>query len=424
MRPKPKIELCLASQHFYPTHGGAQLRFLRYLPGLRERGVHTRVLSGTPKKKKLVEADRPSLQANAPAVKNASAEPIDGIPVHRVQLPNRAGWHRSIVFNQALLNYCRQPDYRPDVVQVVSSLQPRSLPWVLRLQRLGIPVVYAYTIPVTLPKNPVKRAIRRWHWRLLYRHVDCMVVGSGVMRDLAMDIGVQTRFEVIPNGVNLERFRPAHDQAERLRLRRSLGVEDHQNMISLVAAVHPRKGTDLLLDAWCRLLKQFPQTHVFLVGLRKDLQYPKLSDFRDRLQRLITASGAADFVHFTDTVRNPEEYLRASDVFVFPSEREGLPNAVLEAMATGLPVVLTPFIGLSEDLGQPDRDYLLADRDPRALARAIARVLENENLRGDLGRNGRRWVQQTMDLERSLDRYAQMYLDLAASARSRHRQSH
>lgn len=417
---KSNIRLCLASQHFFPTHGGAQLRFLRYLPGLHKRGIETRVLSGTPKLKKLVSPNPLSESDGLSPDDILSDEPINDISMHRVQLPDRAGWRRSIVFNQALLKFCTGSDYRPDVVQVVSSLQPRSLPWVRRLRRGGIPVIYAYTIPATLPANPVKRAFRRWTLQNLYRQVDCMVVGSAVMRDLALDIGVKTRFEVITNGVNLKRFRPAQDKAERRSLRASLGVGENEKMITTIGAVHPRKGSDVLLEAYVELKKQFPETHLFLVGLRKDLKYPDLDDFRNKLQALIAASGASEYIHFTGTVRNPEKYLRASDVFVFPSMREGLPNAVLEAMASRVPVILTPFIGLTEDLGQAGREYLLAERDPADLATAIARVLGDNSLLEKLGDAGRSWVEKTMDLEKTLDRYAAMYHDLAEQARERH----
>ena len=414
-----RVELCLASQHFYPTHGGAQLRFLRYLPGLRKRGIETRVLSGTPKLKKLV-GPNPLAESDGLSPDDIlSGEPINDISMHRVELPDKAGWRRSLVFNQALLNFCTGSDYRPDVVQVVSSLQPRSLPWVLRLRRCGIPVIYAYSIPTMLPSHPVKRAFRRWSLRNLYRRVDCIVVSSAVMRDLALDIGVKTRFEVIPNGVNLKRFRTAQDKAERRSLRGSLGVGENEKMITTIGAVHPRKGSDVLLEAYVQLKKQFPETHLFLVGLRKDLKYPGLDDFRSKLQELIVASGTPEYIHFTNTVRNPEDYLRASDVFVFPSMREGLPNAVLEAMASRVPVILTPFIGLSEDLGQAGREYLLAEREPADIAAAITKVLGDNGLHTKLADAGRSWVERTMDLEKTLDRYAAMYHDLAVQARKR-----
>jgi glycosyltransferase involved in cell wall biosynthesis len=88
-------------------------------------------------------------------------------------------------------------------------------------------------------------------------------------------------------------------------------------------------------------------------------------------------------------------------------------------MASGLPVVMTPFFGQSEDLGQPGQQYLLVERNPEALATVIAELFEEEGLRATLGQRARRWVEANMDVERSLDRYAAFYHGLAEKARRR-----
>jgi glycosyltransferase involved in cell wall biosynthesis len=363
------------------------------------------------KRAKILEAQK---SGAAEQNKDLAQKLIAGIEIRRVRLPGRAGWPRSVAFNQAILKFCRRPDYRPDVVQIVSSLQPRSGPWLIWLRCMGIPVVYAYTIPVTLPTNPLRRTIRRWAWRHLFNSVNAIIVSSAVLRDMMLELGVKNRIDIIPNGVDLQRFRPAADDGERQALRASLGMSGHRKVIITVGAVHPRKGTDVLLEGWARLIKDHPDTELFLVGLRKDLSYPDLAEFRQKLETLITASGASDRVHFTGLVRNIEEYLRAADVFVFPSLREGMPNVVLEAMASGLAVILTPFIGLSEDFGKPGREYLLSDHDPGALSSSMAAVLNDRRLQTNLGQRARTWVEETMDFEKILDRYAAFYRGLAA----------
>ena len=256
--------------------------------------------------------------------------------------------------------------------------------------------------------------------RHLFRRVDGIVVGSTVMRDMMSDLGVKNHIEVIPNGVDLKRFRPAVNEEERRNLRASLGIANHRKVVITVGAVHPRKGSDLLLEAWARLTKENTETELFLVGLRKDLSYPDLAEFRHKIEALIAQSGAPDRVHFTGLVRNIEDYLRVSDVFVFPSMREGMPNVVLEAMASGVPVILTPFIGLSDDFGKNGEEYLLADRDPEVLASAMSQLLNDDGFRTRLGQSGRNWVERTMDLEKSLDRYAALYKELAEGGRKRY----
>lgn len=91
MTTKQNIKLCLAFQHFFQTHGGAQLRFLIYLTGLRKRGVETRVLSGTPKLKRLTVIDKIAETDELDLDEILSDESVKNISMHLVQLPDSAG---------------------------------------------------------------------------------------------------------------------------------------------------------------------------------------------------------------------------------------------------------------------------------------------------------------------------------------------
>ena len=86
-------------------------------------------------------------------------------------------------------------------------------------------------------------------------------------------------------------------------------------------------------------------------------------------------------------------------------------------MASGLPVVLTPFDGLSAELCRAGEEYLLVERRADALAKAIAGLLENLQVRENYGKKARNWVQEHLDIQRSLDRYAHLYHELANKAR-------
>jgi glycosyltransferase involved in cell wall biosynthesis len=192
-------------------------------------------------------------------------------------------------------------------------------------------------------------------------------------------------------------------------------------MITTVGALSPGKGSDLLLEAWAKLAARHPEAHLVIVGPLFDENHPKRGAFRRKIEDLVTASGAADRVHLPGFVENVEDYLRASDLFVFSPLKGGMPNVVLEAMASGVPVILTPFIALPKEFGEPSQEYCLVKRDSNAIAAAIAELLQNEELRKNLGRRGRSWVEETMDLEQSLDRYASLYYKLAEQRRKRAR---
>jgi glycosyltransferase involved in cell wall biosynthesis len=408
------LELCFTCQHFFPIHGGGALRFLRYFPGLRKRGVHTRVVTATPKASKLVDADYLREWNRYPIGAIIPAEPVDGVPIHRIRLPEKKGWRRLILFNNELVRFCCQPGYSPHVVQLFQALPHRSIPWIRRLRRRGIAISYAYTSPAKLQENSFKRLIRRLWFRELSRHIDCIIAVSAEMGRHVRALGLKSRVEVIPNGVDLSRFRPAlPDDPQRRRLRESLGLAESSPLLCTAGSVIPRKGTDLLLEAWGSLALQFPRAHLAIIGTRYQADDSEKGEFEKRITALLRASGAADRVHFPGYVNDIENYLRASDLFVFPPLKEGLPNVVLEAMASALPVILTPFPSLSEEFGQPGHEYLLVERRAEAIAAAAAELLRDEALRSALARQGRRWVEQKMDLNAVLDSYAELYRGLA-----------
>lgn len=417
-----RTELCVASNHFFPTHGGVTLRFLQYFPGLRSRGVYANVLAGTPKTSKHPETEMPKKWSKFSVGEVLPKEEYEGTSVTRIRLPNDAGEERTKIFNEAILNFCRQNGYRPDVLQLLGSLPARTRPWLERLRKLGFPIVYAYTTPPPqLPSKLIRRLRRKFEFRMLYSQLDYIVAQSTVMKRLVRSHGVRAPIEVIPNGVNLQRFHPAKDNDEKRSLRSYFGLPDTGRIIANVGSVSPTKGSDLLLEAWIKLAARFPDTHVLIIGTLFDAQHTKQGEFRRKIDDLVAASGAAHRIHFPDFVPNVEDYLRVSDLFVFPSLKEAMPNAVIEAMASGLACILTPFISLPEEFGKPDHEYLLVERNPDALAAAIAKLLNKDELRLNISRQGRKWVEKTMDLELILDRYAAFYHQLADRANKRHR---
>lgn len=402
------LDLCLVSPSFVPTYGGAELRFRRYLPGLRDRGIHTRLVVGTPKARKATAAERASEDWAAPVGTALASEPIDGCPVQRIRLPDSGAAARMNALLDAAVEVCRKE--RPSVVQIVGELPRATLPGLRRMRETGPRLVFAASVTARSAPTVLREWIRRRNVRRVMNALDCIVVLNDPLREELLDLGVKTRVEQIPNGVDLRHFRPPAAPAERAQ-RRALGLGDADRLIAFAGSIHPRKGVDLLLDAFARLAPRHPELHVALAGPRRDLEMPRLREFRDRLAR---GEGAAPSrVHFLGEIDDVAGLLRASDLFVFPSRREGMPNSVLEAMATGLPVVLCPFAGLSPELGRADVHHRLVPHDAEALADAIAELLAAPERALALGREARVWVEKTMDLDVTLDRYAALYRDLA-----------
>jgi glycosyltransferase involved in cell wall biosynthesis len=278
---------------------------------------------------------------------------------------------------------------------------------------MGIATVFTHTLLGDLSPRPWKRALQRLHRRLPLTLVDEVVVSSRSMQAQMEALGLSTPVSIIPNGVDLKRFQPVKDQAEKQRLRRGLGLEPDWDVILAIGPIIPRKGTDALVEAFALLCHAHPRARLVLVGPRHDLARENLQEFQGQLQAVLAGAGAQDRVIFTGPVENVQAYLQAADLLVFPSRREGMPNVVPEAMASGLPVILTPFIGLPAEFGAPGTHYLLSDWEPARLAQDIQRLLTGAALRHGLGQAARGWIERGLSLEKSLDAYAELYHRLA-----------
>jgi glycosyltransferase involved in cell wall biosynthesis len=121
----------------------------------------------------------------------------------------------------------------------------------------------------------------------------------------------------------------------------------------------------------------------------------------------------SDRITFTGNVVNVEQYLRCADVFSFPSRHEGMANAVAEAMASGLPCITTPYIGLPKEFGTPGKEYILTQPDPKSIAQAVLKLLADESRQRALGLAARDWTIKNLDVEISVDKYADAYRRLS-----------
>lgn len=402
------VGVCLASMSFYPLYAGPALRFQRYAPGLQQRGAVIRVFT---------QAVTPELIARDGSVgegsRNGSLPPesevIDGMIVRREPLP--AGWRREPDYFRRLAEYCRRYRDEIDVVQLL-NVDFLAAPWLVALRRMGLKLVFTHTLLSDLSPNRLKRAVQRLHRRIPLELVDLVVVSSGAMRQRIAALNARVPVAVIPNGVDLNRYCPPENAEQRAAIRRALGWDPSWTVALAVGPIIPRKGTDALVEAYAGIHRDFPDSRLALVGPRHDLARADLRVFHDRLQATIDGAGAREKVLFTGPVSNVQDYLKAADLLVFPSRREGMPNVVPEAMASGLPVLMTPFTGLPEEFGTPGEQYLLSGWEPAELADHMRRLLAGPGLRQALGRAGREWVARRLDLERSLDAYMDVYRGL------------
>ena len=207
--------------------------------------------------------------------------------------------------------------------------------------------------------------------------------------------------QLIPNGVDTSRF----------YVQRSARNEKRSKKVAIcVAQLRYQKGIDVLLQAWRLVQEALSHTEaaqLLIVGS---------GPLREQFVRLAAALGIEESVTFAGEQSDIPALLQSSDVAILPSRWEGMPNALLEAMACGLPCIATRVSG-SEDIIQHGVNGLLVEaEDYQEMAQAIQILFSNEALAQTYGDNGRKTIEQRYSLEHSTDTYVKLYHKLSVGA--------
>jgi glycosyltransferase involved in cell wall biosynthesis len=213
------------------------------------------------------------------------------------------------------------------------------------------------------------------------------------------------RLVQIPNGIDLDRFRPALPE-ERIQLRSSLGLPPDQPAVLFVGFFSRDKRPDVLFDAWRRVPGQ--STLVFVGATRSSYREVDAA-LADEIRARARDAGVGDRLRFVESTHDIDRYYRASDLYVLSSRREAMPMALLEAMASGLPVIATRLADVTDAIVENGvNGWLVDEQDREALTAAIARVLEDPDRAVRAGRAAR----QTMVDRYSLPSVAEQWADL------------
>jgi sugar transferase (PEP-CTERM/EpsH1 system associated) len=207
----------------------------------------------------------------------------------------------------------------------------------------------------------------------------------------------------IHNGVDTARFAPADGLAERA----GLGWAGNAEVIGTVGRLDPVKDQAGLVEAFARVAPAHPRAVLAIVGD---------GPCRAELERVVAAHGVGARVRLLAERSDVPEILRTMDVFVLPSIAEGISNTLLEAMATGLPLVATRVGGNPELVQDGVNGRLVPRRDRTALAGALAAYLDDPHLRAIHGKSSRQRALDVFALPRMLDAYADLYGGLGPAA--------
>ena len=211
------------------------------------------------------------------------------------------------------------------------------------------------------------------------------------------------RIARIPNGVDPDRFFP-DPTARSATARRRLGLPPCLLLV-YAGRLDVQKGLPILIDAMRSSRVAASDACLLLLG-----DGPQ----RAELERAVHRDGLADRVLFRGTVDDVSPYLRASDIFVFPSMGEGMPNALLEAMASGLPCVASAVGGCRDAIAHGKTGLLVPAGDASAFQGALETLVESSAMRERLGAAARQDAVSRFGLERMVDRYEACYRAVVA----------
>lgn len=276
--------------------------------------------------------------------------------------------------------------WHPDVILAYFGVPSGAAAWTAKLL-FGVPYIISLRggdVPGFRPYDfALYHRLISPFLRMIWRRASYVVANSQGLKDLADAFDAKSQIEIIPNGVDLKRYVPADREW------------DHPRMLFVGRLVY-QKGLDILLTALADL-KPIPWK-LSLVG--DGPQYQPLQSLADSY----AISDRIEYQNWLDRKALLEQY-RTANLFVFPSRHEGMPNAVLEAMACGLPVIATRIAG-NEELVLPDETGLLVEPENAALLKdALQQLLIDASQRRQMGANARLHVEQHYSWQQIANQY-------------------
>lgn len=387
---------------FRPAFGGESEWWLRMVPRLRERGVDIEILTTVP-----------GTGSNGHG--NGHPETVEGVVVHRVRPDVRFPEYPARI--AALLRQLRSERQRLDLALFHAPNYDAVYASCLAGRALGWKTVYKATLQRSDDLETIQRTGRMGHVRSrLLQLADGVIAMSPVMVGTFAE-RLRDRLLIVPQGVDTSRFRPRSFQ-ERTALREPLGLGCHQRVALFCGAIIERKGVDILVDAWQQVHRELPNATLLMVGPthRDGLDEPEFRAFSQAIEGRIHALGLSGTVRLLGLQRRIENLYGASDLFILPSRNEGWANVISEAMASGLPCILSSMDRIAHDHLQHGREGIVVDSEaPAEYARALIDLLSDDARRTTMGERGRTRILTRVDVDLVADNYAAFFRQIAHS---------
>jgi glycosyltransferase involved in cell wall biosynthesis len=232
--------------------------------------------------------------------------------------------------------------------------------------------------------------LRSYEKKLMKRSDALIAVSKYTVNELTELYGInKNKIYVIYNGVDIERFKP---RSNRIELRRELGLDPDKKVVLFVGRLYHRKGLETLLKSVPLVLKEFSNVKFVISGTG----FKQKEESLRNLAKELDIEDHVTFLGYVPDNKLPLLY-SASDIFVLPAIYENFPFAILEAQATGLPVISTNVGGIPEFLVDNENGFVIEPRDPIQLTQKVLTLLQNQRLAKEMGDLGRKLIEEKFD---------------------------
>ncbi|MFH0785253.1 MAG: glycosyltransferase [Pseudomonadota bacterium] len=287
--------------------------------------------------------------------------------------------------------FCSLRSWQPHVVQ---TLLPSSDMIGRILGRLAkVPVI----VSSIRGRNVDKPRWQRWLDRRTAVLADRVIFNAkdAILPALAHEGVVREQVIYIPNGVE----RTVPDKLP-VTVRRELGIPEKSRIIGAIGRLHPSKGHQDLISAFARLAAEMPDIFLLIVGE---------GELRLKLEKQAKDSNLGDRILFAGCRSDIADLLSIMDVFVHPSHWEGMPNALMEAMAIGKPIVASGIDGIRALIAEGQTGFLVHPGSAEEIAAQVRRLLADRNLAGKLGESAAQRMKERFGLVRMINAYDDLF---------------
>ncbi len=371
----PPLRILFVVDGYYPATGGAEKQVRTLARAFAEAGHSVRIVA-------------PWLDRTLPRT-----DQVDGIPVQRLAYPRiKMLGAAMLCVHYGVWLWTRRGEF--DAIHVTMAKNLAAVSGLLRpllaaTVTVKISGAWEFSGGLLDPELRARPVQRLYNWCI--RRVDNMQCVSEFTRSMVKNAGYnEEQLLMVPNAVDLTRFSP-----------RALEVRTPgtPTRVTYVGRIRPVKGVSVLVDAWSRVASA-ANARLTIAGDGWE---------REALTKKAREAGLADSIEFLGEVTDVPAVLAKTDIYVQPSLQEGLPNAVLEAMAMGLPIVATRVSGNEDVVVHEENGLLVPASDPEALAAALRRLAADPSLAARMGQRSREMAEERFGLRAVVRKLEQAY---------------